>query len=171
VHFDGKLLPPIAGGHAKEDRVVVAVTGLTSEKPLTIPKVPQGTNEQIAKAAAETIMDWNLTNDIVATFFNKTAANTGHLSVACVLLQKKLGKELLWLPCRYHVMEILCGDAFKKVFGPTSGPNVTLFRKFQDFWPAIDQGAYKPCSDSRQSGGYLALLKQETVTFCQEVLA
>ncbi|KAK0061980.1 hypothetical protein Bpfe_008473 [Biomphalaria pfeifferi] len=64
IHFDGKLLPSIAGGPGKEDRVAIIVTGRTTEKLLAIPKLVQGTGEQIAKAAAETITDWELTNSI-----------------------------------------------------------------------------------------------------------
>lgn len=170
IHFDGKLLPSIAGGPGKEDRVAIIVTGRTTEKLLAIPKVVQGTGEQIAKAAADTITDWELTNSIAGMSFDTTAANTGHLNGACVLLEQKLGKELLWLACRHHVLEVLCSDIFKKVFGPTSGPNVILFRRFQEFWPNIDQVAYKPCADTRLMTESLAVLKQEILKFCQDIL-
>ncbi|KAK0064992.1 hypothetical protein Bpfe_005550 [Biomphalaria pfeifferi] len=46
IHFDGKLLPSIAGGPEKEDRVAIIVTGSTTEKLLAIPKVVQGTAER-----------------------------------------------------------------------------------------------------------------------------
>ena len=55
VHFDGKLLPAIAGGPEKDDCIAVVVTGLTCEKLLAIPKVVHGTGEQVTKAAAETL--------------------------------------------------------------------------------------------------------------------
>jgi len=134
VHFDGKLLLSIAGGSEKEDRVAIIVTGLTSEKLLAIPKVAQGTGEQVAKVASETISHWNLENEIVGMSFD-TTANMGHRSGACILLEQRLGKKLLWLACRHHVLEVLCGDVFKKVFGPTSGPNVALFRNSRNIGP------------------------------------
>ncbi|KAK0053263.1 hypothetical protein Bpfe_017194 [Biomphalaria pfeifferi] len=43
IHFDGELLPSIAGSPGKEDRVAIIVTGRTTEKLLAIPKVVQGT--------------------------------------------------------------------------------------------------------------------------------
>lgn len=169
VHFDGKLLPSITGGPQKEDRVAVLVSGKMGEKLLAIPSVVQGTGEQIASAAAKAIHEWDVAQDISGMSFDTTTANTGHLNGACVLLEQKFGKELLWLACRHHMCEILCGDVFRKLFGTTSGPNVSLFQKFRDYWPRINHEAYKSCSDSRL-GGCLASLKQETLVFCQDVL-
>ena len=62
------------------------------------PKVEKSTSAQISKAAAETISEWNLTDDIVGMSFNTTAANTGHLSGACVLLEQLLGKDYYGWP-------------------------------------------------------------------------
>ena len=170
IHFDGKLLPAIAGGPEKEDRVAIVVSGHKIEKLIAIPKVSHGTGEAVAKAASESVLEWNLGDQIVAMSFDTTAANTGHKNGACTLIEQKLGKNLLWLPCRHHVHEVLCGDVFKKTFGPTSGPSVELFRRFQEYWPNIDQAAYQPCNDSRLCGDHLSALKSESVTFCINVL-
>jgi len=107
VHFDGKLLPAIVGSTEKEECVAVVVTGLTSEKLLAIPKVVQGTGEQMAQAAAETLNSWDLTEDVVGMSFDTIAANTGHRNGTCVLLEHKIGKDLLWLACRHHILEVL----------------------------------------------------------------
>ena len=40
----------------------------------------------------------------------------------------------------------------EKKTGQSSGPNVELFRRFQEYWPKIEQAAYKPCTDSRLDG-------------------
>ena len=99
VHFDGKLLQAIAGGPENDDRIAGIVTDLTCEKLLGIPKVVQGTGKQVAKAAAETLDSSSLTNDIVGMSSDTTAANTGHLNGACVLLEQKSGRKLLQLAC------------------------------------------------------------------------
>ena len=39
--------------------------------------------------------------------FDTTAGNTGHLNGACTLLEKQMGRDLLWLACRHHVMELI----------------------------------------------------------------
>ena len=136
VHFDGKLFPSITGGPQKEDRVVELVTGCKAEKILAISKVTKESRELITNAASESLQEWDLVENIAEMSFDTTAANTGHLNGACVLLEQKLRKSLLWLPCRHHVWEAVCGNVFKKL----SRPNVTLFRFFQEFWPNIGQG-------------------------------
>ena len=169
VHFDGKLLPAIAGGPEKEDRVAILVTGLEVEKILAIPKVARGTGELVARAASECLHEWNLAENTVGMSFDTTAANTGHLSGACVLLEQKLGTNLLWLACRHHMLEVVCGSVFKKLFGATSGPNVPLFRRFQEYWPNIIQADFKACSDKRLAGA-LYDLRSEAVSFCMDIL-
>lgn len=62
-----------------------------------------------------------------------------------------------------HVMEIICRDVFKVVFGSTEGPNVTLFKKFQN-WPNIDRSDYKPCQDKRLDG-IPGDLKRDTIEY------
>lgn len=169
IHFDGKLLPAISGGPEREDRVAILVTGYEMEKILAIPKVAQGTGEQVARAATEALQEWNLRDKVAAMSFDTTAANTGRINGACTLLQQKLEKDLLWLACRHHILEVICGDVFKKIFGPSSGPNVELFRRFQEYWPKIDQASYRPCTDSRLFGDLLSL-KCESVAFCLNFL-
>jgi len=48
-----------------------------------------------------------LTEDVVGMSFDTTAANTGHRNGTCVLLEHKIGKDLLWLACRHHILEVL----------------------------------------------------------------
>lgn len=116
-----------------------------------------------------TLLDWKVSDQVVGISFDTTSANTGRLNGACVLIEQKLGKDLLWLACRHHVLEVVCGDVFKKLFGPTSGPNVSLFRRFQEFWPKLDLAAYVPCSDQRLLGD-LSSLKNEAIDFAINIL-
>jgi hypothetical protein len=169
IHLDGKLLPAISGGPEKEDRVAIVVSGKEVEKLLAIPKVAQGTGDLVAQAAATAINDWKLTDEIVGISFDTTASNTGHLNGACVLLEKKLEKNLLWLACRHQIHEVLVGDVFKAIFGPTSGPNVLLLRRFNEYWPQIDKQVYASCNDGRLSAE-LEMLKIETVNFARDIL-
>ena len=169
IHLDGKLLPAISGGPEKEDRVAILVSGKDVEKLLAIPKVAQGTGELVAEAAAIAVNDWKLKDEIVGISFDTTASNTGRLNGACILLEKKLEKNLLWLACRHHIHEVLVGDVFKAVFGFTSGPNVLLFRRFQECWPRIDTQVYISCSDSHLNAE-LKTLKMEAVNFALDIL-
>jgi len=169
IHVDGKILPALCGGPEKEDRVALVVSGKEGEKLLAIPKVAKGSGDLVAEAAATAINDWKLKEEIVGISFDTTASNTGRLNGSCVLLEKKLEKKLLWLACRHHVHEVLIGYVFNAAFGPTSGPNVSLFRRFKEYWPQIDPQVYAPCNDSRL-GTELEILKMETVNFALDIL-
>jgi len=52
---------------------------------------------------------------------------------ACVILQKEyLKKELLLLPCRHHIFEVVLYGVFELIFGETSGPNVEQFAQLKE---------------------------------------
>ena len=131
-----------------EDRQAILVSGIGIEKLLTIPKVAQqSTGELIANATMAAIFHQtgSLQNDIVCISFDTTASNTGRLNDACVILERKLEKNLLWLACRgrHNVDEVLYGDVFKAIFGPTSGQRMCCcFVLFHECWPNIDQESY-----------------------------
>ena len=76
--------------------------------------------------------------------FDTTASNAGHRAGACVLLEKKLGKSLLHLACRHHILEVVLRSAFEAAFGKSSSPNVVLFKRFQQKWTFIDRPYYQP---------------------------
>ena len=43
------------------------------------------------------------------------------------MLQQLLGRQILWLACRHHILELVVGAAFTELFGDTKSPEVTLF--------------------------------------------
>lgn len=61
----------------------------------------------------------------------------------CVLIEKILGRKLVWLPCRHHVLEIVLRGVFEVFWNTTSGPNVPIFLRFKKGWDDIDQTKYK----------------------------
>ena len=70
--------------------------------------------------------------------FDTTSSNTGIRKGACTILQEVLQRQLLWMACRHHVLELVIGAAFGELFGATSGPEVPIFKKLQDIWPRLD---------------------------------
>jgi len=169
VHMDGKLLPAISGKPEKEDRLAVLVTGRNMEKLLGVPAMRAGTGENIAQTTFDTLSDWNIQDKVIGMSFDTTAANTGLKNGACVLIEKKMGKQLLWLPCRHHIFEVICGDVFKALFGKTCGLDVLLFKRFKENWISINTETYEPCNDARLNAD-LAALKTETVKFAVAAL-
>lgn len=169
LHFDGKLLPSLDGCSTKEERIAVVVSGDKIEKLLGVPKIGSGKAKLIAEACFSSITDWDLKEKIVGMSFDTTAANTGLKNGACALLEQKLEKELIWLPCRHHILEVVCRNVFIAVFGSTDGPNVRMFKRFKDFWPDVDERKYHPCSDGRLNDT-LKELKENAVSFMLTVL-
>lgn len=66
-----------------------------------------------------------------------TASNTGRLNGACVLLEQKLGRDLLYLPYRHHIYEIILRGVFETVLPhTTTSPDIP--QKFRNNWNKID---------------------------------
>ncbi|KAK2702108.1 hypothetical protein QYM36_019238 [Artemia franciscana] len=112
VHWDGKLIPDLIGKE-KVDRLPVLVSGKEVLQLLTVAKLPSGTGEAQASAVFGAIEDWGIPGNIRAMCFDTRSSNTGRISGACVLLEQQLGKELLSLACRHHIMELVIGAAFR----------------------------------------------------------
>lgn len=74
--------------------------------------------------------------------FDTTASNTGKMKGACILLEHYLGKDLLYLACRHHILEIILKSVFDCKMGATTGPQPEIFKKFQAQWSKIDKTKY-----------------------------
>ncbi|KAF0744220.1 Uncharacterized protein FWK35_00019537, partial [Aphis craccivora] len=53
-----------------------------------------------------------------------TASNTGRLKGACILLEQKLEREILYLPCRHHILEVVLRSAFEIKIDIASAPDL-----------------------------------------------
>jgi hypothetical protein len=127
------------------DRLPVLLTSLTdgNTKLLGVPQMKCGSGQAAADAVYEQLRLWDCTSLAVGMCFDTTAANTGRLSGACRLLEDVLGRSLLWLACRHHVLEVLLSDAFAVCFGPSSGPDIIIFKRFRDIWSRLN---HKPAA-------------------------
>lgn len=141
LHWDGKLLPDIKGIE-KQDRLSLVVTSENMEKLLGIPKIETSSGENIADATLNFLRHWALDGLVEIISFDTTATNTGVNNGAAYLLEKKLGRKLLFLPCRHHISELLVRSVFELNFGKTSGPEVLLFNRFAKFWKNIEPGNF-----------------------------
>ena len=142
IHWDSKLLPALTGT-ASVERLAIYVSGGSVTKLLGIPIVPNGTGEAQAVAVTETLQEWGLTDDVEFMGFDTTSVNTGERKGTCAILQKTLGRSLINLACRHHIFELLVGAAFESQFGPTSSPEVPLFKRFRSHWEKIDRKRYE----------------------------
>jgi hypothetical protein len=164
LHWDGKLLPNIAGAEESVDRIAVIVTDVGIEKLLAIPKIGRGTEKDQAAACLKVLDEWNIRDVVHGLVFDTTASNTGILSGACVLIEKALGRELVHIGCRHHILEVVLSNVFTALFGETGGPEVGLFKRFQKKWPYIQQTDYSPAKDALFNT-ITETIRKEMVTF------
>ena len=139
VHWDGKLLPDLMGPgkHEKVDRLPIIVSTSCQEQLLNVPKLPNASGHATADAVVASLENWRLTDQVKAMSFDTTASNTGVRGGAAVLIQEKLARDLLFLPCRHHIFEIVLSDVFQYLFGPSSGPDIPIFKRFKGTWSTI----------------------------------
>lgn len=99
---------------------------------LGVPQLPNVliTGQAEATEVFSLIQEWDLAGRVKFMCFDTTATNTGAETAACVLLEKKLGRDLISLACRHHIMELIVAKVFETLMGPSSGPNVKLFHIF-----------------------------------------
>jgi len=143
LHWDGKLMEDLTGDK-KVDRLPIIVSGSGIEQLLAVPKLPSGTGQAMADAMIEAVTAWGIKDCVKALSFDTTSSNTGVKSGACVLIEKHLDRKVLYLACRHHIHEILLEEAFSITMGPSSGPEILIFKRFKAYWPNIVNNDYKP---------------------------
>lgn len=71
-----------------------------------------------------------------------TNANLGSRNGAALLFEQILNRDLLYLPCRHHIFELVLGGVFDALMPASTGPSILLFKRFQTAWSTIDQRKY-----------------------------
>lgn len=102
--------------------------------------------------------------------FDTTASNTGLHAGACVLLEEKLGRDLISLACRHHIMKLIMANVFATLMGPSSGPNIKLFQRFGEYWGSIDQSSYKSGLDLDSIASALNPVRDDLIHFIRQQL-
>lgn len=95
---------------------------------------------------------------------------TGDFSGTCVLLEQKLGRSLLSLACRHHIFETLIGAVFSLKIGPSRGPLVPLFARFQKSWKDIDKSKYDAGINNKDIRCAVKDIGDDIKVFCKNEL-
>ncbi|KAG7160665.1 hypothetical protein Hamer_G029582, partial [Homarus americanus] len=146
LHWDGKLLPDVQNTTASRIAIVVTFNG--QEKLLGVPKKERETGEAQAEACLEATKSWNVEKLVKGLVFDTTASNTGLHRGACVRIEDELEQELVWIACRYHVLEIMLSDVFSLICGSTGSPETILFKRFKKQWRSISLNDFIPAPES-----------------------
>lgn len=142
LHWDGKMLPDLLQ-HSVVDRLPVVVTNGDVEKVLGVPKLENSKGSTQADAVFDVIEDWGLSQGVKAFCCDTTASNLGNKAGAAILLERLLGNDILFLPCRHHIFELILRCVFECKLPLTTGPNVPIFEKFRAKWNQIDLLAFQ----------------------------
>ena len=113
VHWDSKQMADIAMKHERVERLAITVTGGGKEDFLEGAKIENGTGICMAEAVFGSLQKASLQDCIRGFSFDTTASNTGLKSGACIKLQERLGRNILWLACRHHIHEVVLSDVFQ----------------------------------------------------------
>ena len=109
--------------NASEERLCVVVGNTENLKLLDVPIYPSGeesSGNKIANLTLVLLNSWHCTESIVNMTFDTTTSNTGHVSAACVTIQQRLDKALLWSGCRHHIGEVVLLHVFEDLKIETS---------------------------------------------------
>lgn len=83
---------------------------------------------------------------------------------------QKLQKDLLHLACRHHIYEIILRNVVEVAWPITCGPNVMIFKRFQDNWDKIDTSQYDIGIDDTDIKNILDETKNEKLCFIESQL-
>jgi hypothetical protein len=140
LHWDGKLISDPLG--VAGERLAVLVSGApqyNEGKLLGIPTLADSTGQAQADASYDLLEVWDIVPSVVALVFDTTASNSGIKRGAAKLLESKIGKKLLYLACRHHILELSVGAVWKLLFGKVIGPDNKMFGAFKNAWNDIEK--------------------------------
>lgn len=122
-------------------------------------------------AVCNALKEWDVIENVKALCCDTTASNTGRLSGACVLIEQHLEKDLLYLPCRHHIYEIVLRAVFEvKIPEASNSPEVTSLKKFQKKWNTINPNKITPGMEDQYVENMLEDVKSDVLYFCYNCL-
>lgn len=170
VHWDSKLLPGLTGRDTV-DRLPVIITAPKVEQLLGVPQLSSGKGNEICSAVYNTLNDWCLLDKVEAFVFDTTASNSGRLNGACILLEQKLNRNILFFACRHHIFEIV----LQAVFGSSklsvmSGPDIPLFKRFKNNWLNLDLRNFHTWTSHPEIFEELKYVVEDVLLFCTKTI-
>ena len=178
LHWDSKMMSTLSNAVVSEERLTVVVGNSQKLKLLGVPFYKSGTDrkcgEIIADLTSSLLTSWNCASNIVNMTFDTTASNTGSVTAACVSIQQKLDRALLWSACRHHVGEIILTHIFQDLKVEISkSPEVSLFSRFRKHYDLLPHTSDQPlsrfdsCSLSDAAKEHVIVLKTEALQKAQ----
>ena len=169
VHWDGKIMEDICS-REKVDRLPIIVSGQGVDQLLNVPKLSAGTGEASAAAVYESVVAWNICQQVKGMCFDTTSVNSGIRAGACILLEQKMEKDLLWFACRHHILEIVLEAVVVHALGPSKGPDILIFKRFQSQWQSIDRSNYQTAASDAEISSSVSGVASDVIAFANAQL-
>ena len=83
-------------------------------KLLGVPALVDSKGETQANATFDLQEAWDISDNIVVLGFDNTASNSDIHNGAAKLVEKNLGRKLLYFACRHHIFKFFVGAVWKK---------------------------------------------------------
>nr|CCQ71357.1 hypothetical protein CcPL6.029 [Cotesia congregata] len=103
--------------------VPIIVRSYNIEKILDVPALPDGKGLIQAEAIFTALQHWGITENVKAICCDTTASNLGCRNGAAIHLEQMLQTELLYLPCRHLIYELVLVCVFTTKIPGTERPN------------------------------------------------
>ena len=81
---------------------------------------------------------WEIAEFIIACGFDTTSTNRRVSAGGCKILQDLLNRQILWLACRHHIVELVVRAAFHCIFGKTKSPVEPFCTILREKWSTIN---------------------------------
>ncbi|KAG0698584.1 hypothetical protein GWK47_026013 [Chionoecetes opilio] len=169
VHWDGKLVMDLT---TKEhvDRLPIIISGIGGAQLLAVAKLGSGTGESMAAAVVSALETWGVADQVVGMSFDTTASNTGRRNGACVLIEQKMGKDLLLSPVvtiSWSWWYMRCSSVF---LGVPHRPSICSSKRFQTSWESIDREDFGTGIMVEEVATVLEDVKDEALRWTLQVL-
>ena len=102
--------------------------------------------------------------------FDTTAANTGLKNGACNLIEKKRGRDMLWLAHRHHMLEIILEAVVTQSLGHSQAPEIQLFKRLKKIWNSINASEYQTSSSDTFVSSMVCDSRADILSFANEQL-
>ncbi len=140
IHWDGKSVENITNRKLVERLVIKAVCE-SQEQILGCP-VSGKKAIAVANTVFKAIQEWELEEQVVSLCFDTTNVNAGRVKGAAIILERLLGRSLIYFPCRHHIYELILKLVYEFFMGKSKADIVLLFENFKKAWDSIDQSEY-----------------------------
>ncbi|GBP37604.1 hypothetical protein EVAR_34641_1 [Eumeta japonica] len=168
VHWDGKLIEDITG-HKTVDRLPILVSGQGVDQLW----LSQNSVMELGRRVLQLFM----TLLFLGTWATKSNVLLRHhcgqyrFKSRCLhFIRTEDRKDALWLACRHHIMEIVLEAVVVQALGPSSGPEILIFKRFRSAWPSIDQRKFSIVSSDPDALRYVQNIADSTISFAKKQL-